>query len=1497
MKKLFKRFTASALAVALALGSVSMDPHAFLMAIAEMSYGLYVGNVQVTSDNLTINSDDNASISGSAVFDAETNTLTLNNFSYSGPGYNGSGEGGGIDYRGSSDFNILLVGNNTITKSGDSSINNSHGIYYRDTSYGQHKLVIDGEGTLTIGFDSSRTGSKSNGIFCEPGGFEINGGTVTSNAGRGNESAGIYASRFLTFNGGNFTANGYYTTAYESRGIYCSTITINGGVVKGTTPVDNSYAAYGFHSSNVTINDGEVIAIGKNAFSSSYGVKLGSETKLTTLLAGDDEASSTERTSVSGLNSVKYAHIYASQPIASVTAGSETTDYDSFSDALSAWTDGSTLVLLKDAEHPGAIEISGARKLDLNGHKLTTNDHFYIPSGSSLEVCDSKGGGLINAEYRVGAVFWLNGGKLTLNGGTVKGDISTAGMVDIAANAELTMNGGKITGTSTGRYDASVIRFTGSNGKFTMTGGEISDTTTQGGVTYFEKLDVSINISGSAKIYNNKLESGASQNLYIPNDIKININGDMDDSAKVFLSMQTPGVFTDSTNTNYNDASKFTSDDPTYTVGKNADGQLILGEPVSRSVTFKVVNGSWDDDTTADKTVDLEGASGGELKLTEDDIPAVGSKPADTYKAGSWDTTPDTDTAITEDVTYTYTYENKEKAEITTAPTAKTLTYNGSAQALVTAGTAEGGEMRYALGNEESAEGEYSISIPTAVEAGDYYVWYMAAADEEHLDSDTAFVKVTIAPKLLTVTADPVSKTYGKAEPELTYTAEGLVGTDTLTGELTREAGENVGTYAIKQGTLSASDNYTLAFEGEDLTINKAAITITADDKSSKYKSDIAELTYQVGGDYVDGDDLGVTISTSADSTSPVGEYDITVDWNENPNYTAKLSNGKYTITKSDLAISASGYSGTYDGKAHGMTVYVGDPDAVVYYGTTKLTASNYKTKGSTTNLMYTNAGEYTVYYFVDSKNYEPTPISGSNKVSIAKADPTYTAPTAKSLTYNGNAQELVNAGSAEGGTMQYSLDGAAYSADIPKATDVGNYTVYYKVVGDDNHNDTDPQQINVTIAEAPSPTTPATPSTPTDPSTDTPSASKKTPKYTAPTGFELDHSGKAQVLIKSGTTDGGTFMYSTDGKAYSTYLPQAADAGTYTIYYYIKGSESYTDLGKEAAPLGAVSTVITTEKMYVIRGYIYQPDGKKALSGANIRLMSGGKEIASTVTGQNGYYRLAAKAGVYNIIVEWKSGGVTHTRTDIVTVPMEDDVDITMPSGNVNSNLTVAKGTPNVAVGGLDEEAEAIRLESGAKDVTLSMFIESKTESKAANADKIRAKALPNQDIEYLDIRVESTVDSVKKTMDKTHTVLEIAIPYNFGGKESVMLYRYHDGKAALLTENDSEKDGTYYLDKENGYIHLYTDRFSTYAIGYIQCYNITGIVKCGSYKGKATVTLLKKETNGEETQSAQSILDLKESKGVYTFDHVQKGTYILITEWTDGEKTSVLKEEIEVK
>lgn len=94
--------------------------------------------------------------------------------------------------------------------------------------------------------------------------------------------------------------------------------------------------------------------------------------------------------------------------------------------------------------------------------------------------------------------------------------------------------------------------------------------------------------------------------------------------------------------------------------------------------------------------------------------------------------------------------------------------------------------------------------------------------------------------------------------------------------------------------------------------------------------------------------------------------------------------------------------------------------------------------------------------------------------VTVQKADirsGLITPPTAQeNLTYTGQEQELITAGSVtSGGTMQYSLtENGTYSQDTPVGTDAGTYTVWYRVIGDENHNNTTPASVAVSIGKKP---------------------------------------------------------------------------------------------------------------------------------------------------------------------------------------------------------------------------------------------------------------------------------------------------------------------------------------------------------------------------------------------------------------------------------------------
>jgi hypothetical protein len=86
---------------------------------------------------------------------------------------------------------------------------------------------------------------------------------------------------------------------------------------------------------------------------------------------------------------------------------------------------------------------------------------------------------------------------------------------------------------------------------------------------------------------------------------------------------------------------------------------------------------------------------------------------------------------------------------------------------------------------------------------------------------------LTITKRSVKIKADPKAKVYGTTDPALTYQLfEGsLVNGDAFSGSLTRDGGENVGTYPIKQGSVSAGANYDIAYVGDNLTINAWTVT------------------------------------------------------------------------------------------------------------------------------------------------------------------------------------------------------------------------------------------------------------------------------------------------------------------------------------------------------------------------------------------------------------------------------------------------------------------------------------------------------------------------------------------------------------------------------------------------------------------------------------------------------------------------------------------------
>ena len=517
------------------------------------------------------------------------------------------------------------------------------------------------------------------------------------------------------------------------------------------------------------------------------------------------------------------------------------------------------------------------------------------------------------------------------------------------------------------------------------------------------------------------------------------------------------------------------------------------------------------------------------------------------------------------------------------------------------------------------------------------------------------------------------------------------------------ECGEN-GLFSPKEGSfymiagktcyVAAGYDFTLVVTPNSnyqptLTLSDASIAVTAVDKDAN-GSVSTEFTFEMPNDNVTATVAFALNIASTDYTATIANADYTATGSLVPTTVTLTDNTGNTITLTSNDFTVTGYTlngepvkapdkagtylvsiqgtGSYSGVKTNITYTVNKINATVTAPTAKTltytgSAQELVNAGSATGgtLEYsldgtaygtaipkgTDAKTYTVYYRVTADANHNDVAAASIGVTIGKANATVTAPTAKTLTYTGSAQELVNGGSATGGTLEYSLDGTTYGTAIPKGTDAKTYMVYYRVTADTNHNDVAATSISVTIGKA--------------------SATVTAP--TAMTG--LVYTGSPQVLINAGNVTNGVMLYSLDNNTYSTTIPTGTNAGNYGVWYKVVGNTGYNDV----AP---VKLTVTIAKATVTVAYL--PFDYKAKVGEsfdepsltvspediNITYRSSDPEIA-TVDAQTGEVTLVAPGKVY-IYAEFAGDENFNAASDyyVLTVlqrdiePIDEDVTIT---------------------------------------------------------------------------------------------------------------------------------------------------------------------------------------------------------------------------------------------
>ena len=416
----------------------------------------------------------------------------------------------------------------------------------------------------------------------------------------------------------------------------------------------------------------------------------------------------------------------------------------------------------------------------------------------------------------------------------------------------------------------------------------------------------------------------------------------------------------------------------------------------------------------------------------------------------------------------------KAKPAYTELPEAvENLKYDGSAHTLVAAGATADGTVEYRLGE----DGEWSENIPTATNAGSYEVRYRIKGDDAHADIEAEEpIAVVIAQADVTVTAPTAKTGLEYTGASLALVEPGSVTAGTMMYRIGGEGGwsesvptaVNAGKYTV-QYTVTVDENYKKPQDGEvEIVIAKANATVTAPTaKTLTYTGSAQELI--AAGSVVGGKmqyklsaetEWSDNIPTATNAGTYTVEYKVVPDDNHNA---AEGGSVEVTIDKIDASVTAP--------TAKTGLAYTGSAQELIAAGSVVGGKMQYKlsteTEWSDNIPTATNAGAYTVEYKIVPDDNHNAAEGGEVKVTIAKADVTVTAPTAKTgLEYTGEAQELIVAGTVSVGTMQYKVGEREWSENIPTATNAGTYTVEYKVVVDGNYNEPQGGSVEVVIAK-----------------------------------------------------------------------------------------------------------------------------------------------------------------------------------------------------------------------------------------------------------------------------------------------------------------------------------------------------------------------------------------------------------------------------------------------
>ena len=627
--------------------------------------------------------------------------------------------------------------------------------------------------------------------------------------------------------------------------------------------------------------------------------------------------------------------------------------------------------------------------------------------------------------------------------------------------------------------------------------------------------------------------------------------------------------------------------------------------------------------------------------------------------------------------TKTATFKIVKAASSVVTPPAiiENLAYTGSAQDLITVTevAVTGGEMQYSLDDET-----YSTAIPQGTDAKNYTVYYKVVGDANHQDSAPATLSVGITKASASVTTAPTAKTglvYNGEEQELITAGTATNGTmqyslDNQIYATTIPKGKEAKEYTVYYKVMGDANHNDSEAACLPATIGKKEITIsgiTASDKTYDGNTN-ATLSYSSATftGLMEGDNLMVSATGTFDNANAgtgktVTVSGLTLGGTSVDNYRLATS-GQQSSTTAAITAAALDAS-TLNGKITLSSTklgYTGNPVAptVTIDGMTEGTDFEVKYKSGTaaaTTEKPTDYGTYTIV-ITGKGNYSGDVETGKTFQIDKAASAIATEPSAKAgLVYNGEEQELITAGTGTNGTMHYSLDNQIYATTIPKGKEAKEYTVYYKVMGDANHSDTESSTLKVTIAAQ------------------TVEEETVTENITVNTGTEpIVYNGKEQTptVTIEGMTEGTDCIVKYKNKDGNVSAEKPTNPGTYTIVIEMKGNYSGEIVTDKTFTIAEAEYKDEAGQQWVVETATDEegnPSTEKevVITTLSAEVLSGEEEVPATLTGSDGE--------TYNVVGVAAEAFDNMSAGTIVYLPK--GVDTTKPVTNVvNGDGTCSK-------------------------------------------------------------------------------------------------------------------------------------------------------------------------------------------------------------------------------